>query len=250
MTVPDDFTVDGYRALLEALLARGYTGRDFDKVRPERSDVVLRHDIDLWPAYALPIAHVEAELGLSAWYFFLVRSPVYGIADPKTVSVMADLIGMGHSIGLHFDAALFADDSTILDAEAQWECGVLERLTGRPISMVSFHRPQRSLLGRDDLIAGRDHSYRSRYFNDIGYCSDSRGGWRHGHPLDHPAVANGRALQFLTHPIWWATDSRGDANAALAAFETERLSALRTSLAETVTGYSETLGIIQEREDG
>ena len=33
--------------------------------------------------------------------------------------------------------------------------------------------------------------------------SESRGEWKHGFPWDHKAVAEGRALQLLTHAIWW-----------------------------------------------
>jgi hypothetical protein len=245
-----DFTLAGYGALLDELRARGYRSVDFADVRADAPQLILRHDIDLEPAFALPVAEAERARSMSAWYFFLVRSPLYAIAAPESVRVLKELGALGHRVGLHFDAALFLDDPAILDREARWECEVLERLAGTPVEMVSFHRPRPALLGRDGRIGGRDHAYRPRYFDRIGYCSDSRGAWRHGHPLDHPAVAAGRALQLLTHPIWWVTDSRGDPNAALAAFERSRTAALRTAIAETVTGYSASDGRILEEGNG
>jgi hypothetical protein len=101
------------------------------------------------------------------------------------------------------DAALYDDDPAALQAAAERECAVLERLVERPVTTISLHRPARSLRGMAEALAGRRHAYQPRYFEDMGYCSDSRGAWHHGPPLEHPAVAEGRALQLLTHPIWW-----------------------------------------------
>ena len=58
-------------------------------------------------------------------------------------------------------------------------------------------------------LAGRRHAYQPRTFSEMGYCSDSRGGWHHGHPLEHEAVVAGRALQLLTHPVWWSGPGAG-----------------------------------------
>ncbi|MBT3172708.1 MAG: hypothetical protein HN333_14900, partial [Rhodospirillaceae bacterium] len=78
-------------------------------------------------------------------------------------------------------------------------------MLGRSVPMISFHRPAPALQGREGRIAGRMHAYEPRFFREIGYCSDSRGAWRHGHPLDHAAVVKGKALQLLIHPLWWIT---------------------------------------------
>ena len=37
----------------------------------------------------------------------------------------------------------------------------------------------------------------------MDYCSDSRGAWFHGHPLDRRSIKGGTAMQLLTHPLWW-----------------------------------------------
>lgn len=74
--------------------------------------------------------------------------------------------------------------------------------------MLSFHRPARAWIDNPAELAGMAHTYQPRFFSDIGYCSDSRGGWHHGPPLDHDAVKAGRALQLLTHPIWWVAEGR------------------------------------------
>jgi len=69
----------------------------------------------------------------------------------------------------------------------------------------------------------------------MGYCSDSRGAWHHGHPLDHPAVAEGRALQLLTHPIWWTTGAGRDPAATLERFLGQLGDEVRRELGRQVT---------------
>lgn len=248
MTARADFTRAAYRELLTAFLDRGYRGRRFEDAEPGDPDLLLRHDIDLWPDAALEIARIEAELGLSAEYFFLLNSPLYDLSATENRSVLRELRDLGHGIGLHFDAALYPDEKPVLDAEADRECRVLEDISGVSVTLISFHRPSRALLGVADPIAGRAHTYQPRFFSEMAYCSDSRGAWRHGHPLSHPGVAEGRAVQLLTHPIWWATDCAGDRDRALATFVEQRGDWVKPAIAETITGYSAESGRIVETD--
>lgn len=198
---PREFTTEGYGALVRAFLGHGYAVRDFASAEPDKRHLVLRHDIDMSVEAAAPIAEAEAALGVRGVYFVLVRSELYNLFAPDSAAALRRIMDLGHEIGLHFDAALYG--AAELEMAAARECAMLEAFTERPVRTISFHRPQRSLLGRDGALAGRRHAYEPRFFRDMGYCSDSRGGWRHGHPLTHDAVATGRALQLLTHPIWW-----------------------------------------------
>jgi len=199
-----DFTEAGYRGLIERLLAQGYAARGFAEAEPAERHLILRHDLDLSLAAALPLAEIERDLGVAATYFVLVRAELYNAASAAGEWVLAQLMELGHDIGLHFDAALYPDEEAALNAAAARECALLETITGRSVATISFHRPAQHLLGRAEPLAGRRHAYQPRYFSEMGYCSDSRGAWHHGHPLDHPAVAAGHALQLLTHPVWWS----------------------------------------------
>ena len=149
------------------------------------------------------MAEIETELGHHACYFVLVRGDLYNPFARENARVLERLRGLGHEIGLHLDASLYADDEVVIAGAAARECGVLESLTGQPVRTISFHRPAERLIGRIGPLAGRRNTYEREFVTDMGYCSDSAGGWHRGHPLDHPAVAAGRALQLLTHPIWW-----------------------------------------------
>ncbi len=223
------FCIDSYRALLDGFAGRGYTARPFAEAEPGRRDLILRHDLDVSLEAALPVAEAERQAGVSATYFVLTRSEFYNPYSEAGSRALARLLSLGHEIGLHLDASLYGDEAA-LEEGAEREVSVLEMIAGREVSMISFHRPGEQLLGLDRRLAGRAHAYEPRFFTDMGYCSDSRGGWRHGAPLEHAAVAEDRALQLLTHPIWWR-DPPAEPAARLTRFLNERMRVLDEELA-------------------
>jgi len=245
MTAPD-FTRAGYRDLLQAFLAKGYRPASFETCRKDEPDLVLRHDLDFAPELALPIAEIEQDLGMPAVYFILLETPFYTVRDAHVRAAVKELIALGHEIGLHFDAAAGEDTAEALDKAAFEQCAVLEDIAGTPVRMISFHRPATVLLGRAEEIGGRPHTYQPRFFSEMGYCSDSRGLWRFGRPLENAAVAESRALQLLTHPIWWANDDGGDREAALARLVARHGDRIKPAIAEVVTGYDAATGKISE----
>ncbi len=196
------FTPRGYRDLVTALLDRGYDARRYETAAAHERHLILRHDLDMSLDAALPIAEIEHALGVRAIYFVLVRGELYNPYSEASRRTLERIIEMGHDIGLHLDAAHYGDHKA-LEKGAANECLVLETIIGRPVPAISFHRPSNELLGYEGTLAGRHHAYEPRFFKDMGYVSDSRGAWHHGQPLDHEAVSAGRALQLLTHPIWW-----------------------------------------------
>ena len=231
-----DFTLAGYRALMDALLDRGYQARRFSDADPDKKNLVLRHDLDMSIQAALPMAEIEHDLGITATYFVMVRSEMYNPLSPRSLSGLEGLARLGHDIGVHFDASLYPGVDS-LDGAAEGECAALEAVTGRPVEFLSFHRPAEELQGLERKIAGRSHTYQPRFFNDMGYCSDSRGGWHHGHPLEHAAVAEGRALQLLTHPIWWHAGPGESVREKLDRFALGRFDLLRAELARNCQAY-------------
>ena len=231
-----EFSPAGYINLIGSLQAQGYTVRGFDNAQPDRRDLILRHDIDVSIDEALSIARLEAEAGVSATYFVLLRCERYNPFTPAGHRALSEIQELGHTIGLHFDAALYGDDIATLDAAAAREYEILETIIETPVQILSFHRPAPSLLGYQSAIAGRNHSYQPRFFHDMGYCSDSGGRWRHGPPLDHAAVKLGCALQLLTHPVWW-TGANEDVTARLDRLIDAQIESLRRGLASEIKTY-------------
>ena len=245
----DDFTRDGYRALIAGLTARGYRVRGFADAMAGEPHLILRHDVDMSLQAAVALGELEREIGVAAHYFVLLRTEMYNPHSDAGQAAVRRLIALGHRVGLHLDASLYATDTEALDRAVGTECAILEQIAGAAVDMVSFHRPARGLLGHDRRLAGRRHAYEPAFFDRIGYCSDSRGGWHHGRPLDHAAVAEARALQLLTHPIWWSGDTPLPVQARLDAFATDRYRLLRDELARHCAAFDSGAGATELRKD-
>jgi hypothetical protein len=235
MTV--DFSFSGYREMVSALIAGGYEIKDFAAVDPRQRHLVLRHDIDQCLHAAARLAALETEAGWRSSYFVLLRSEMYNPFSPAGLQALMDIVAGGHQIGLHLDASIYSDDMPALEATAGRECAILEAITGQKISMISFHRPAPFLMPCDNLFAGRGNTYESRFFNDIGYCSDSRGGWHHGPPWKHAALGEGTALQLLTHAIWWDTQAGESPQGRLHRLVGERNQVVRDELSANNAVY-------------
>lgn len=194
-----DFTLDAYRELVSAFLHRGYQAVDYATVPVASPGLILRHDVDMSLAAAVDVAQVEAELGVSATYFILLRSRLYNpFAEVERIE---RLLSLGHSVELHLDASLYSPDD--LEGGAERELSLLRSVTQREPRIISFHRPAKVWLNNPATIAGLPHTYQPEWFDRMAYVSDSRGGWNHGHPFSHPAFGARAPIQLLTHPIWW-----------------------------------------------
>lgn len=198
-----DFSQDAYRRLIRGFLDHGYETRFFDDFDRDKAHLILRHDVDQCLQAASRLAETEAEIGVFSTYFVLLRTEMYNPFSGDGTAAIRAIAALGHRIGLHFDPSLYPDDRDAYEAAAARECATLESLLEAPVGVISFHRPAPSLLGLPGHLAGRLHAYEPAFFSDIAYCSDSMGQWRHGHPFDHDDFGETRAMQLLTHPVWW-----------------------------------------------
>lgn len=203
------FSLDAYRLLLAELVEQGYQTVGFEAVDPASRHLVLRHDVDVSLALAVELAEAEHALGYASHYFVLVTCEQYNPATQAGREALGRIVSLGHRVGLHFDAALECAEP--LEERATSEARYLSALAGAQVSMLSFHRPAQQWINNPASLAGLPHTYQPSFFSDIGYCSDSRGGWWRGAPLDHDAVKSGTALQLLTHPAWWVNNGRSPA---------------------------------------
>lgn len=198
-----DFSPEGYAALVAALRERGYAERGFLDADPATRHLILRHDVDFSLAAAVQMAEAEAARGIAAAYFVLLRTEFYNPLSGAGLAALERIAALGHAVGLHFDAALYDGDPGAFDSAAARECNLLAQMLGRPVEFISYHRPGAARRGDAERLGGRINVYGSRFVQAMGYCSDSRGAWHHGHPLEHAAIRAGRALQLLVHPFWW-----------------------------------------------
>lgn len=238
-----DFTLDGYGRLLDGFESRGYVVRDFLDCDPGRAHLILRHDVDMSLAAAHRIARLEADRGLRASYFVLLRTDLYNPLSKANGALIAAIRELGHHVRLHFDASFYDDSSGDIEDRVARECDILETLCGASVDIVSFHRPVPALLQNPKLLAGRRHTYEPAFTDAVGYCSDSRGDWHRGHPFDHRNVCEERALQLLTHPIWWAGDGEMSNAARILWLLEEKEAVTRQALAENCEPFRRILAV-------
>jgi hypothetical protein len=210
-----------YSDLLEDMRAFGYEARSFEDFSPTEKHLLLRHDIDNCPLRALKMAEDEAAFGWSSIYFILPTSPFYNMLEMRNISYLRRIVELGHEVGLHLEL----ERNVNLQDKCEREARIVEDIIQKEVKWVSFHRPTENadrVKFTDIRLENFHHTYEPAYFSDIGYCSDSRGKWRYGHPTAHPSVAEGHALQLLTHPVWWFEDNRQSPQETLKSFQKSR----------------------------
>lgn len=236
------FTYRNYRRMLRTFLDAGYTFTSFAELSPVVPDepvVALRHDIDLDLRKALRMAEVEAEMGVRATYFVLVRTEHYNVFSSEQSDLLRRILALGHILGLHFDCAAYSDAASAADfaAAGAHERRLLEEWFGHEVTIVSYHRPSALVLTGDPaLSAPLPHTYMSRFTRDMRYCSDSRGRWQSGEPTTSDAFRERRPMHLLVHPIWW--DERPvSPYECLLQYVDEKRRGLEQSIARNSTAY-------------
>jgi len=236
------FTHKGYQFLLSRLVQKGYIPAAFEDGESllERGErfVLLRHDIDFDLVPALAMARLEAEMGLFSTWFVLLRTEHYNIFSVDGSRIIAEILGMGHRLGLHFDCAAYPGVTMAeLNTACAKEAGLLEDWFGVDVPIVSIHRPSPAVVGSDCTLTNpRLHTYMPLFSRSITYLADSRGLWRYGEPLDSPAFLDGRPLHLLVHPIWWRDEEMAPSQ-TLSDFIARRTRSIELSVAANSTVY-------------
>lgn len=206
-----NFSYDYYRYLVRAACA-SMTPRLFREVSdldPAEPHLFLRHDIDCSLKEAVQLAGFEQQLGVRASYYVMMHSLLY---DVRQSSAVREIAAMGHEVGVHFDLPPHCDqnDTALLETLIKEDCERLEDVLGEAVTSLSFHRPIQQFLRGPLYLAGRVNAYAAELME--WYISDSRGAWRCGEPLVEIGEKRHRALQLLTHPIWWGPNHMAPAN--------------------------------------
>ena len=125
-----DFTVEKYKELLEALKKHKYFS--------------LRHDVDLKPDYSLRIAQAEAEMGLTATYYFRI------VPESYDEDIIKQIVSLGHTAGYHYEC-LTTCNGNIESAYTDF-CLNLEKLRNVvPINTACAHGSPRSPWNSQDI---------------------------------------------------------------------------------------------------
>ena len=96
-----DFTLDMFEKLCESISKSDHkilTVKSYilSKNRPKKF-IILRHDVDSKPEYALEMANIEKKYGLCSTYYFRNKPTLF---NPK---IMKEVESFGHEIGYHYE---------------------------------------------------------------------------------------------------------------------------------------------------
>jgi hypothetical protein len=243
------FSLPAYDEMLSEFIGSGYQTVSFAEASPDEQHLILRHDIDFDLDAALIMAELEADRGMVSSYFILLRTEFYNIHSRHGTAALKRLAALGHDVGLHFDPEFYEGQDVDLPAKIAEECDLLATVVGRAVNVFSLHRPPQDLLGEDLNVPGRINAYARPYFKDMHYCSDSRGAWQYGHPLESEAFAQDEALQLLTHPIWWPKQRDENSQRRLTNYLARRVATLDEELGRNCEAYRSggaTLAIAEE----
>jgi len=138
-----DFTEEGFRSLIRQLKSSGYRFARYRDLGDDRH-VIWRHDVDFSMHRAVALGQIEAEEAAFATYFVNPRSVFYNLLEPEIMALVRRIAGLGHEIGLHFDAGAFAVTrwgEVDLVAAVNRERQLLELALGSPVRSISWHNP-------------------------------------------------------------------------------------------------------------
>lgn len=205
-----DFSKQGYTSVLKNAKEKGFHFLRFSEMhtatKTNTKYCLIRHDIDVSLKCALEMAQIEYDLGISATYFLMLRSPAYNLLGRYAYSVLEKIKEMGHEIALHFDAAHPAVQSNDIVNEILKELKILETISKQNIKAVSFHQPSLAMLNGDIMIPDVINTYHKEQMKGWCYVSDSNRIWKE---YDAISVFDNQMhthVQLLTHPIWWIYD--------------------------------------------
>jgi hypothetical protein len=208
-----DFSLSHYEYILDQALSANYSFCSYDELEKINVNAcVLRHDIDYTPERALSFAKIESERSISAYYFFLINSPIYNLRDKNNYRIVHDLVGLGHKVGLHYDP-FWSDHLKFEDiaADCKNEKMLFHKMTNQlPCEIISFHNTHQF----QNLIVNKSipeivHTYEARFFSDVKYLSDSQG-WYEGCICSIFREKRYQKIQLLTHPYIWSSIPRED----------------------------------------
>lgn len=201
------FSPKGYSTVLKHAIAEGYSFVTFsEKDHASHSNnklCLMRHDIDTSLKCALEMGEIEAELGVSATYFLMLRSPAYNLFSRYAFDVINRLKELGHEIALHFDAAHPAAINRDLSDAVLEDVGILSILSKAEVKTVSFHQPSADILKGELEIHSLINTYNKSQLEDWYYCSDSNRVWKEHNALSVFEDNRYSKIQILIHPIWW-----------------------------------------------
>lgn len=174
------WTLHTYRKLCEGAVKAGYrvtTVAGYLRA-PAEGTLILRHDIDRYPANAREMAHLEHELGIHSTYYVRMIPEVFSPSLVRTLS------SLGHEVGYHFEVySKSGGDASAAEALFREELKQLRTLIrihtcaahGSPLSRWDNQAWFAGYKARDFDLLG--DAYRDIDFSRVSYVTDTGRSW-------------------------------------------------------------------------
>lgn len=210
-----NFTLRSYQQLIEAVNCRWQISRICDAfAKPFKPDsLILRHDIDISPTLALPMAEIENSAGIRSTYFVGLHV-YYNPHHPRHAKIIRTITKMGHEIGFHYDGLLYPGDGASLEenlALLDRHIQILEEVCSRPVVSIARHNPSIAKEGDPFKTTVKyNNAYDESLFQNTIYISDSCGAGRADglRPCWHEPRP--KRLYLLIHAERWADSTDPD----------------------------------------
>lgn len=204
-----DYSFAHYKYILKLAKNNGYKMiKVSETVNEQKGKVlVLRHDIDISPKYALKMAEIEHEEGIVASYYILLHSKFYNPLTPKNLDIFKKIKKLGHEIGLHYDTSVYSKKKTDILNGILNEIKILELILSTKITSISQHNPATSPF-IEELNKYVIDAYNKDLINGkYKYLSDSGQKWRNGCMCHF--LGKYDKIHVLIHPISWSFEGKG-----------------------------------------
>ena len=196
------FSLGAYQNLLAGLRENGYPLLPVSSMPDSLGQraIFLRHDIDFSIECALPMAELEASMGVKASYYILLNGP-YSMHS-ENQQHLKHVVQLGHEIGLHYDMRDYPDSPSEQRSQLEREIRQLSVFCDAPVCTITMHEPHR---GHGDPFLEEQwvHPHQPSWFNTVDYVSDSCRGWRDENLRQFFQPEGPERLLLLTHPELW-----------------------------------------------
>ncbi|MBZ5501184.1 MAG: hypothetical protein LAN59_02945 [Acidobacteriia bacterium] len=200
----DHFSLEHYAEVLAKAITLGYKFPTVSEMKhgahSQGRFLLLRHDIDVAPRYALRMAQLEHSLGVRSSYFVLLHSLYYNPAAPPHWEALRQIVSMGFEVGLHYETDFFEAHGIDPLEGVLSDVAALENILHIKIASVSQHRPASSAF-LQKLNEYYVDAYNHDLMHNVRYISDSGFKWRKETPLD--ILGTEERIHALLHPVTW-----------------------------------------------
>jgi len=202
------YSLDSYRVVLETALASGYVFVPFGDVgdHDETKRIFLRHDVDYSLEMALELAKANAQLGVRGTFCVLLRSQIYNVLSSISMELVAEIHGLGQSVGLHTPLSGDDTEADALDGSLKRDFEFLRANLPLVSPICSWHNPAPDRIAQylnSPGVGGLVNTYSAAFIRRVPYYSDSN----MRHSVDTWTRLVGRegapVLHLLFHPLYW-----------------------------------------------